>query len=131
MRAALLTLVAIAGISGCQKNDPLYCGKHPGACDDADCKQKRIAGEEQADQQARFGKDDSREQQIAVPSGDNLREQVNQLIGIGKAPPNFKNLIHEERDLLTLHGGHQALDGVTMDLDLAFVDELGHGAGGR
>lgn len=31
MRKALLALVALAG---CQKTDPLYCGKHPGACDD-------------------------------------------------------------------------------------------------
>jgi hypothetical protein len=34
MRNALIALVALAGSSGCQKTDPLYCGKHPGACDD-------------------------------------------------------------------------------------------------
>ena len=51
---------------------------------------KRITGQEKAHQEPSLGEYNGGEQQITGPTRNHLRQQINQAIGIGQAPPNVQ-----------------------------------------
>ena len=61
------------------------CSRHH-----ANRKKEGITRQKYAHQESRFSEHDPRQQEVAIPAGYHLPQQVNQFVRIGKTAPDFE-----------------------------------------